>query len=144
VDQSTVESMSRRCRPDDGGNCVSGSPARVRVSRQAARSIGSARGRASDAQPSTFLSTIWPEASSAQNSIAAVSAEGSTVWVLMRRLNSRCRRSMALVVRADFHCSTGRRVNVKSRSPASSRLLATASHFSRHLRMNALRRFSTA
>jgi len=33
---------------------------------------------------------IWPDASSAQNSIAAVSAEGSTVWVLMRRLNSSC------------------------------------------------------
>src|SRR5688572_11052354 len=31
---------------------------------------------------------IWPEASSAQNSMAAVSAEGSTVCVLIRRLNS--------------------------------------------------------
>jgi integrase len=32
---------------------------------------------------------IWPEASSAQNNIAAVSADGSTVWVLIRRLRSR-------------------------------------------------------
>src|SRR3982751_2609072 len=43
---------------------------------------------------------IWPEASRAQNSMAAVSAEGSTVWVLMRCLNSSCRRSIAFVVRA--------------------------------------------
>jgi hypothetical protein len=46
---------------------------------------------------------ICPEASSAQNSMAAVSADGSTVCVLMRRLNSSCSRSMALVVRADRH-----------------------------------------
>jgi hypothetical protein len=32
--------------------------------------------------------TIWPEASRAQNSMAVVSAEGSTVCVWMRRLNS--------------------------------------------------------
>ena len=31
---------------------------------------------------------IWPEASNAQNSMAAVSAEGSTVCVLILRLNS--------------------------------------------------------
>src|ERR1700731_3625174 len=31
-------------------------------------------------QPSTLRIVIWPEASKAQNSIAAVSAEGSTVW----------------------------------------------------------------
>src|SRR6266536_4769521 len=31
---------------------------------------------------------ICPEASSAQNSMAAVSADGSTVWVLILRLNS--------------------------------------------------------
>ena len=54
-------------------------------------------------QPSTLRIVIWPEASNAQNSIAAVSAEGNTVWVLIRRLNSSCNRSMALVVRADFH-----------------------------------------
>jgi hypothetical protein len=41
---------------------------------------------------------IRPEASSAQNIIATVSADGSTVWVLFRRLNSSCNRSIALVV----------------------------------------------
>ena len=35
--------------------------------------------------------------------MAAVSAEGSTVWVLMRRLNSSCDRSMMFVERAPFH-----------------------------------------
>src|ERR687886_662519 len=53
---------------------------------------------------------IWPEASKAQNSMAAVSAEGSTVCVLMRRLNSSCSRSIAFVVRADFHWLEGSRV----------------------------------
>jgi hypothetical protein len=52
---------------------------------------------------------ICPDAIKAQNSMAAVSAEGSTVCVLMRRLNSSWSRSMALVVRADFHCDGGRR-----------------------------------
>ena len=85
---------------------------------------------------------IWPEASKAQNSMAAVSADGSTVCVLMRRLNSSCSRSMAFVVRTDFHWLSGNRVKVNSRSPASSRLSATARHFSRHLRMNDLRRVS--
>src|SRR5215470_1688374 len=42
---------------------------------------------------------ICPEASNAQNIIAAVSADGSTVWVLIRRLNSSCSRSIAFVVR---------------------------------------------
>jgi hypothetical protein len=69
---------------------------------------------ASVCQPSTLRMLIWPEASSAQNNIAAVSAEGSTVCVLMRRLNSSCRRSIALVVRTLFHWSGGRRVQVKS------------------------------
>ena len=82
----------------------------------------------------TLRMTIWPEASSAQNSMGAVSASGRTVWVLIRRLNSSCSRSMALVVRADFHWPGGRRVKVKRRSPASSRLSATAWHLSRHLR----------
>ena len=45
-------------------------------------------------QPSILRITIWPDASKAQNSIAAVSADGSTVCVLIRRLNSSCRRSM--------------------------------------------------
>ena len=62
-------------------------------------------------QPSTLRMLIWPEASKAQNNIAAVSAEGSTVCVLIRRLNSSCSRSIALVVRALFHCSGGRRVD---------------------------------
>src|SRR3989442_10170948 len=83
---------------------------------------------------------ICPEASNAQNSMAAVSADGSTVWVLILRLNSSCNRSMALVVRTLRHCPGGRRVKVKSRSPASSRLSATARCLSRHLRMKALRR----
>src|SRR5262245_30704106 len=52
---------------------------------------------ASVCQPSTLRMLMWPEASSAQNSMAAVSAEGSTVCVLIRRLNSSCRRSTALV-----------------------------------------------
>src|SRR5271166_5059517 len=52
---------------------------------------------------------IWPEASKAQNNMAAVSAEGSTVWVLIRRLNSSCRRSIAFDVRIDFHWLIGDR-----------------------------------
>jgi hypothetical protein len=50
---------------------------------------------------------------------------------------------MALVVRAGRHWLSGNRVKVNSRSPASSRLSTTARHFSRHLRMNDLRRVST-
>jgi hypothetical protein len=50
---------------------------------------------------------------------------------------------MAVAVRADFHRATGSRVNVNSRSPASSSEVATASHWSRHLTRKALRRFST-
>src|SRR4051812_24105815 len=76
-------------------------------------------------QPSTLRIVIWPEASNAQNSIAAVSADGNTVWVLIRRLNSSCSRSMALVVRADFHWLWGKRRKANRRSPASSRLAAT-------------------
>src|SRR4051812_13891031 len=52
----------------------------VKVSAQATRSMGGSVGfSASVAQPSTFLMVIWPDASSAQNSMAAVSAEGRTV-----------------------------------------------------------------
>ena len=93
----------------------------------------------SDSPPSTFRRVIWPEASSAQNSIAAVSAEGSTVCVLMRRLNASWRRSIAFVVRADFHWPGGKRVKANSASPASSRLSAPARQRRRHLRRNALR-----
>ncbi len=74
--------------------------------------------------------------------MAAVSAEGSTVCVLIRRLNSSCSRSLAFVVRADFHWLEGSRVKANSASPASSRLSATARHFSRHLRRKAFRRAS--
>jgi hypothetical protein len=41
-------------------------------------------------QPSAFRVTICPDASNAQNSMAAVSALGRTVCVLIRRLNSSC------------------------------------------------------
>jgi len=50
-------------------------------------------------QPSTLRMLICPEASIAQNNIAAVSADGRTVCVLIRRLNSSCKRSIAFVVR---------------------------------------------
>ena len=48
--------------------------------------------------PPTLRLVIWPEASNAQNSMAAVSALGSTVCVLIQRLNSSCSYSTALVV----------------------------------------------
>ena len=50
-----------------------------------------------------FRMMIWPDASSAQNSMGTVSASGRTVWALMRRRNSSFSRSIAFVVRADFH-----------------------------------------
>jgi hypothetical protein len=71
-------------------------------------------------QPSA-LRMLCPEASSAQNIIAAVSADGSTVWVLIRRLNSSCNRSIALVVRRRRHWLGGRRAKANERSPASSK-----------------------
>src|SRR3954451_732815 len=46
---------------------------------------------ASVCQPSTLRMLIWPDASSAQNNIAAVSADGRTVWVLIRRRCARAR-----------------------------------------------------
>ena len=52
----------------------------LKLSVQAARSIGRSMSFVvSVCQPSTFRILIWPEASRAQNNIAAVSAEGSTV-----------------------------------------------------------------
>src|SRR5580658_1913067 len=54
-------------------------------------------------QPSTLRMLICPEASNAQNNMAAVSADGSTVCVLILRLNSSCSRSIALVVRTLRH-----------------------------------------
>src|SRR3954451_13808377 len=73
-------------------------------------------------QPSIFLMMIWPEAIRAQNNMAAVAAEGSTVWVLMRRLNSSCSRSMQFVVRALRHWLGGSRAKANRRVRASSRL----------------------
>ena len=81
------------------------------LSVHAARSIVRSSGLVGSVrQPSIFRIEIWPDAIRAQNSIAAVSADGSTVWVLMRRLNSSCRRSMAFVVLALFHWLGGSRV----------------------------------
>jgi len=82
---------------------------------------------------------ICPEANKAQNNMAAVSALGRTVCVLIRRLNSSCKRSIAFVVRIDFHWLGGKRAKVNRRSPASSRLSATALHLSRHFRRKDLR-----
>src|SRR5271170_5297694 len=48
--------------------------------------------------------------------MAAVSAQGRTVWVFIRRLNSSCNRSIAFEVRIDFHWLGGNRVNVNSLS----------------------------
>jgi hypothetical protein len=61
---------------------------------------------------------VWPKASNAQNNMAAVSADGNTVCVLIRRLNSSCSRSIAVVVRALRHWLGGKRAKVKSGSPA--------------------------
>ena len=83
--------------------------------------------------PSTLRILISPEASKAQSSIGTVSAHGSTGWVLILRRNSSFNRLMALVVRAAFHCAGSSLVKVNSRSPASSKLSATARCFSRHL-----------
>jgi hypothetical protein len=63
--------------------------------------------------------------------MAAVSADGNTVCVLIRRLNSSCSRSMALVVRTLRHWLGGNRVKVNNRSPASCRLSVTARCLSR-------------
>jgi hypothetical protein len=88
--------------------------------------------------------TIWPDAVSALNNMAAVSARGATVCVLILRLNSSCGRSIAFGVRMDFHWLCGKRMKVNSLSPASSKLSATARHFNRHLRMNGFRFASTS
>jgi hypothetical protein len=65
---------------------------------------------------------VWSGRAS-QEVFVEVSADGSTVCVLILRLNSSCSRSIALVVRALRHWLGGQRVKVKSRSPAS-----TAAH----------------
>jgi hypothetical protein len=48
-----------------------------------------------EAEPSSFRMTIWPEASSARNKHGLHLGAGSTVCVLIRRLNSSCSRSIA-------------------------------------------------
>src|SRR5258705_10817012 len=93
---------------------------------------------ASVCQPSTLRILICPEASNAQNNIAAVSADGSTVWVLIRRLNSSCRRSIALVVLALRHWLGGRRGKGKRGSPAFPRQGATGGVRRAPLRAEAL------
>ena len=65
------------------------------------------------------------------------------VRVLIRRRASSFSRSIACVVRTDFQCAGSSRGKVKSRSPAFSRLSATALRLSRHLRRKAFRRVST-
>src|SRR5947209_3842073 len=72
-------------------------------------------GSARVCQPSTLRMVICPDAKRAQNNIAAVSADGSTVCVLMRRLNSSWRRSIAFV--------TGMRITVPARSAGTSVLV---------------------
>ena len=70
----------------------------MRLSDHAARSMIWSEGlSARVCHPSTLRMVICPEASSAQNRMAAVSAQGSTVWVLILRLNSSCNRSIAFV-----------------------------------------------
>ena len=56
----------------------------------------------------------------------AETASGSTAWVLIRRRNSSCRRSMALVVRATCHCDGSSRVKARLVARPPSRLSATA------------------
>jgi hypothetical protein len=73
--------------------------------------------------PAAWRRVIWPEASSGQNSIAAVSREGGTVCVVMRRLHSSWRRSMAFLARADFPQLGGRCVKANSASAASFKAL---------------------
>jgi len=48
-----------------------------------------------------FTPNDLARASSAQNNMAADSAQRGRVWVLIRRLNSSCRRSMAFEARFD-------------------------------------------
>src|SRR5438045_9473346 len=62
---------------------------------------------------------------------AVPQAQPVPTWLASQRKNNL---SISSVVRALFHWLGGSRVKVKSRSPASSRLSATALHLSRHLR----------
>jgi hypothetical protein len=80
---------------------------------------------------------IWPEASSAQISMSRVSAQGSTVCPVIP-----FRRASAFLVLADFHCDGSRRVQLKNRSPASSRRSAATLHVGFHLHRNPVRSVS--
>ncbi|MGH6852018.1 MAG: hypothetical protein ACREDJ_02240 [Methylocella sp.] len=95
-------------------------------------------------QPSTFRITICPDARDAHHNIAAVSALGGTVSILIRRLDTSrhpswgaCRTTIARDVRIDFLWLFRARVMVRSLAPASSKLAAAAWHFSGHLRLEA-------
>lgn len=87
-------------RPD---RCI---PGMVRVA--AARRRGQGARRASGAarvrQPFIVRIVTWPDAGKAQIWIAVFSAEGRTTWVLIRRSNVSCKRSMAL---EPFHVDRG-------------------------------------
>jgi hypothetical protein len=89
---------------------------------------------------------IWPEASNAQNSIAAVSADGSTVCVLIRRLNSSCSIERGCIL---FHHLVGagdeRRWDFKAQQTSAALALQSA-HARRHapkLTIRPLRSFDT-
>jgi hypothetical protein len=84
-----------------GGTMAQKSP-KVRKDSGHYRSIGCV---SSVCHPSTLRTLIF-----AQNNMAAVSAEGSRVWVLIRRLNASCNHSIAFVVRTLFHWLGGKRV----------------------------------
>ena len=91
-------------RRELGGNCRWRSSPVVMLLAYATRSrICSAGAICRVFQPSILRRMICPLANNAQNSMQAVSAQGSMHWVLMRRLNSSCSRSMALVVRIVRH-----------------------------------------
>src|SRR5260370_42272497 len=72
------------------------------------------------------------------------SADGRTVWVLIRRLNSSCKRSIALVVRRLRHWLRGGRAEGNKRSPASSRVAGAARGLSLHFRVKGLARTRVA
>ena len=59
---------------------------------------------------STLRMVICPDAKSAQKSIAAVSAQGNTVCVLIRRLNSSCKRLINCGHLRDFSVPASNRI----------------------------------
>src|SRR5467141_2461350 len=86
---------------------------------------------ASVCQPSTLRMLIWPEASSAQNHMAAVSADGSTVCVLILRLNSSCSCSTPRHDRGRGHCPPKAKVvcsNHAGRGNQTTTAVFTAAH----------------